>query len=217
MKLLCLLLLLFAQAHGMAFQQRDVETPSPGLLLDRYSQSGLEFHQWVERMIDEGHLYPSNVTSDGLIFLRDENESWTVKLKNVACNRIHGSRDTLMKAQSHFCGWVQKIEQIKAKEMEEDVTNVLCDDGVICRLGVRTAFDFLKVFPDNVQDITNACNEMFDQLHLACPDGGGVADTEVTDKQGNTKESGKVEASFSHNNVGECNPSQTRQCHEHEL
>lgn len=165
-------------------------------------------------MIDEGHLLPPRET-DGLIVVR-EGDSWSTKIKNVACNRVIGNRELVKSTQEHFCGFVLEAEKYKAQEMRDEVTNVLCPNGMICTYGVKAAFNFFDVFQvDKVDDFYKLCNEFFDKLNDACPDTGGVAEASII-KNGKEVEKGKIEASWSQED-GDCTPTKTVQCHEHHV
>ncbi|RYO88288.1 hypothetical protein DL766_008443 [Monosporascus sp. MC13-8B] len=188
---------------------RDLTMGSSGGLLDQFHESDLDFHRWVGRMVEEGHLYYPNITDDTLMFSRSD--SWYVKLKHVGCSTISGNPDFIAKTQTHFCSFVQKAEQIKALEMETEVMTLLCDDHRFCKLAVRAAFDFFNVFKD-VDDVTKLCHEMFDALNQACPNGGGVADTEVGDNSGGNPYNGQLESSFSLDNGETCQQSATHEC-----
>ncbi|KAI0129028.1 hypothetical protein BJ170DRAFT_682808 [Xylariales sp. AK1849] len=194
-------------------EPRGIEIQSSGSLLGRFDDSGLNFHIWLGRMVDQGHLYQPNI-SDSLLLARSD--SWSVKLKNVACTTVHGNRDVFASTQKNFCGWVQAAEEYKAKQMEEEVTHTLCADGQICRMFIRTVFNQFSLF-QNVDDVTKLCNQMFDSLNEACPDGGGVADVEVGDNHGGAKYGGKVEASFSADNGESCQSSETHRCYDHHV
>ncbi|KAK7740845.1 hypothetical protein SLS62_010990 [Diatrype stigma] len=201
---------------------RDVAMKAPsGTFLDNFSESGLEFHEWVDQMVTQGHLvYPStNLTAaDGslMVYARD-GSGWYVKLKNVGCATIDGNHDLVGKAQEHFCGFVQRAEQIKALEMETDVTRIICNDHKICRLGVRAAFDFFGVFKD-VDDFTQLCHEMFDAINNACPGGGGVADTEVGANSGGDSYSGQLESAYALDDGSfTCEQGATRECFDRDV
>ncbi|KAI0121361.1 hypothetical protein BJ170DRAFT_714660 [Xylariales sp. AK1849] len=190
---------------------RDLKTGSSGMLLDRFGESDLDdFHEWVGKMIEEGHLYHPNVTGDGMMFARSD--SWYVKLKNVGCNTVTGNRDLVDKTQTHFCSFVKQAEQLAAMEMETDVTNVLCNTHSFCKLGVRFVFDTFNIFKE-VDDVTKLCNEMYDELNKACPD-GGVADAEVGKNNGARGESyaGQLESSFNLDDNSSCQESATHEC-----
>ncbi|KAK9783762.1 putative Saposin B-type domain-containing protein [Seiridium cardinale] len=187
---------------------RDLTTGSSGMLLDKYSESALEFHEWIGAMVDEGHLFYPNVTGDGLMLARSD--SWYVKLKDVGCGQITGNRDLVSKTQTHFCGFVQKAEKLLSTQMETDVNTILCDDHRVCKLAVRAAFDFFNVFK-NVDDVTNLCHEMFDALNKACP-GGGVASAEVGDNNGGATYNGQLESSFALEDSSTCQQSATHEC-----
>ncbi|EMR61785.1 hypothetical protein UCREL1_11283 [Eutypa lata UCREL1] len=185
---------------------RDLATTgSPGKLLDRFGESGLDFDQWVDQMVEEGHLYRPNVTDDGLILGRSTN--WSIKLKSVACATIAGNRDLMAKTQEHFCNFVQTAEQIYAQQMETDVKNNLCDH-LVCRLSLRALFDFFNVFKD-VDDGKQFCHELFNAMNNACPD-GGVADTELDN--GAEVQSGQLQSSYDLENGQPCDQDATHEC-----
>lgn len=195
---------------------RDLATgSSSGTFLDSFGESGLEFHEWVGQMVEQGHLkYPStNLTdADGslMVYTRADG-SWYVKLKSVGCSTIDGNHDLVSQAQDHFCGFVKQAEQLKALEMETDVLRIICDDHKICRLGVRAAFDFFNVFKD-VDDFTKLCHQMFDAINSACPGGGGVADTEVGANSGGHSYTGQLESAYALEDGNTCQQSATREC-----
>ncbi|KAI4859015.1 hypothetical protein F4820DRAFT_467446 [Hypoxylon rubiginosum] len=191
----------------------SVKGRPPRLLIDRFDQSGLEFHLWVERMIDEGHLLPA-AANDSLLVVRED--SWSTKLKNVGCNKVVGNRELVHSTQEHFCGFVQKAEKLKAQVMKDEVTNILCPNGSICTLGLQASFNFFNVYQvDKVDDFFKMCNEMFDSLNNACPNTGGVAEASLL-KNGKEVEKGKIEATWTQED-GHCTPSKTTECHVHHV
>ncbi|KAH9899030.1 hypothetical protein F4778DRAFT_782626 [Xylariomycetidae sp. FL2044] len=191
---------------------QDVRTEPAGMLLDRYLSSGLEFHHWVDRMVEDGHLERPREGGNSISLRSD---SWYVRIKNAACSKIIGSQPVMKRTKEHFCSWVQKVERIQAKLMEEDVYKVLCANGRECRLGLRTAFDFFAVF-DDPQDMTKLCEEMFDQLNHNCIN-GGVADVEVGDNHTGEKQEGKIEATFGDKSEPRCQETSESACWAHNI
>ncbi|KAI6756901.1 hypothetical protein HG530_011499 [Fusarium avenaceum] len=189
----------------------DLAIPSSsGKFLENFSQSDLDFDHWIDRMVEEGHLFRPNITDSSVIIARDGGK-WKVTLKNVACSTVTGSKDLLDRAEAHFCDdFIKNAGNMMARDMEMDVTRLICDNGTFCRLGLKSVFDFFHLFP-TADDIAGVCHEMFNAVQNACPDGGGVADTEVTGGSGET-ESGQLEFSYTLGNDGECQEDPTHQC-----
>lgn len=166
-------------------------------------------------MVEEGQVFRPNITDLGVMTL-GEDDSWTVTLKNVACSTVTGNQELLDEAEQHFCDdFVKSAGSLLAKELELDVTRLLCDNGTFCKLGVKSVFDFFHLFP-TPDDIANACHDMFQAIQNACPGGGGVADTEVTLENG-AKQSGQLEFSYTLGNGPECKEDATHQCYDREL
>lgn len=187
---------------------------SSGKLLDSFSQSDLDFDQWVDKMVEEGQVFRPNITESGVITFAND-DGWTVTVKNVACSTVTGNKELLDRAEDHFCdNFVKNAGSMMAQEMELDVTRLLCDNGTFCKLGVKSVFDFLGLFP-TADDIANACHDMFQALQNACPD-GGVADTEVTLSDG-AAETGQLEFSYLLGNGPECQEDPTHECFDRDI
>lgn len=188
---------------------------SSGKLLDSFSQSDLDFDQWIDLMVDEGQVYRPNTTDLHVMKIASD-EGWTVTIKNVACSTVTGNRELLERAEGHFCdNFIKPAGNMMAKEMELDVMRLLCDNGTFCKLGVKSVFDFLGLFP-GANDIADCCHDMFDALQNACPDGGGVADTEVVMSSGEV-ELGQLEFSYLLGNGPECMADATHECFDQDI
>lgn len=161
-------------------------------------------------MVAQGQVFRPNNT-DNALSLRAEGDGWTVNVKNIACSTVTGNREMLEEAEAHFCDdLVKTLGDLLAKEVEMDVMRLLCDNGFFCKLGVKSVFDFFHLFP-KPEDITGVCHDMFQSIQNACPDGGGVADTEVI--VGNNVEPGLLEFSYQLAN-SECVPDATHTCYD---
>ncbi|KAF4980505.1 hypothetical protein FZEAL_3493 [Fusarium zealandicum] len=187
-----------------------------GKLLENFGQSDLDFEHWIDLMVEQGHLFRPKVTDSSVMLARDgEGNGWKVTLKNVACSTVTGSKDLLERAEGHFCDdFIKNAGNMMAREMELDVTRLLCDNGTFCKLGVKSVFDFFHLFP-TADDIANVCHDMFNAIQDVCPDGGGVADTEVTTSNG-AAELGQLEFSYTLGN-GECQQDPTHQCFDRDI
>lgn len=201
------------KAHQQALNAatRDLtSTRSSGKLLDNFSQSDMDFEHWVDQMVAEGHLFRPKTTELSVFSGRDENGGWLVTVKNVACSTVTGSGDLLERAEGHFCdGFIKNAGDAMAREMELDVMRLICDNGTFCKLGVKSVFDFFRLFP-TADDISGVCHDMFNAIQDACPAGGGVADTEVTFN--GQAELGQLEFSYSLSNGDGCVPDATHEC-----
>ncbi|KAM0339108.1 hypothetical protein ACHAPU_011061 [Fusarium lateritium] len=220
---LCSLLLAAASVQAMKTGHRapmatpgDLVVPSAtGKLLENFHDSDLDFDHWIDRMVGEGHLYRPNITDSSLMLARDGGQ-WKVTLKNVACSTVTGSKDLLDKAEDHFCdGFIKNAGNMMARDMEMDVTRLLCDNGTFCKLGLKSVFDFFHLWP-SADDIAGVCHDMFQAVQDACPNGGGVADTEVTASSGQV-ESGQVEFSYTLGNNNECHEDATHECFDRDI
>ncbi|KAL4721771.1 hypothetical protein ACLX1H_011265 [Fusarium chlamydosporum] len=204
-----------AEALKVPHQTTTTTAQSSGKLLVNFEQSHLEFDHWVDRMVEKGQLYRPNITSTGLIQVREDGKGWKVTLKNVACSTVTGNKDLLERAEAHFCDdFIKNAGNIMAREMELDVTRLLCDNGIFCKLGVKSVFDFFHLFP-TADDIAGVCHDMFNAVQNACPDGGGVADTEVT--YNGAAEVGQLEFSYTLGNGNECKEDPTHQCFDRDI
>ena len=174
----------------------------------------MDFDQWVDSMVMQGQLYRPNMTETGIIMASED--SWKVTIKNVACSTITGNKELLDDAEEHFCdNFIKTAGSLMAKEMELDVMRLVCNQGKICQLGVKSVFDFFGLFPSG-DDIAGVCHDMFGALQNACPGGGGVADTEVVLSNG-AAELGQLEFSYTLANDHECREDATHECFDRQI
>ncbi|KAH9906335.1 hypothetical protein F4778DRAFT_778720 [Xylariomycetidae sp. FL2044] len=75
--------------------------------------------------------------------------------------------------------------KVKLKIIEDEVTQLSCNGGGVCKLDLRDTLEFHNVFRDG-DDFRKLCYEIFDPVNKARPDdgGGGVADTEASTSRG---------------------------------
>lgn len=205
---------LYRPDHALSADVGDLKMPRSGKLLDDFGHSDLDFGQWVDRMVEEGRLFRPETTDIVVVAARDD--SWSVKLKDVACSTVTGSKEMLEKVETHFCDkFIRGVSDTMAREMGVDVTRLVCDNGTFCKLGVNTVFDFFNIF-QNGDDIVTICHELFDGIYNACPGGGGIADAEVTTSSG-AVQNGQVESSYSLNNGGDCQPDAAHNCFDQDI
>lgn len=187
---------------------------SSGKLLENFRQSNLDFVQWIDYMVEEGHLFRPNITGAGVMLARDN--GWKVTLKNVACSTVTGNKDLLERAEGHFCDdFIKNAGNMMARDMELDVVRLICDNGTFCKLGIKSVFDFFHLFP-TADDVANVCHDMFNAIQDACPDGGGVADTEVRLSNG-AAETGQLEFTYTLSNNNECQEDLTHECFDRDI
>ena len=203
------------QVAGMAVPEDvEMQTSPSSSLLRRHSDSGLSFDAWVSQMVQDGHLHPPRALSPNSTLSIDArdggNGGWTARLFNVGCTKEHGNQNILERAEDSFCGWVAAAEDIAVKNKEQEMNHNLCSNGLICSLFLKTTLNFF--FPPNPKNnIGQMCHDVFNRLRDACPDGGGVADAEVTLASGETAK-GRVEASFSPDDGKKCVPRLWHRC-----
>ena len=201
-----------AAAEGLVLSH----STDSGNLLDEFIQSNLNFGQWIDQMVEDGHLLrPSDTDVSfihrGEVIGRGDKDGWTVKLKHVACSTISGNGDLLERAESHFCDkFTKNAEEMMAKQLELDVTEIICKDGPFCKLGLRTVFDLFGWFQEP-DDMTKICHEAFDAVRNACPGGGGIAEAEVVLKSGEST-TGLVQSSYSLDDSMHCQEGKTQEC-----
>ena len=184
------------------------------MLLDQLNGSDLEFGQWLDEMAAQGIIFLPDLKGQG-VMIAGEDGSWYITLKNAGCAQITGNAETFAKTQEHFCGdFVHGAAKIYAQSMETDVSQLVCNDHRICKLGVRAVMNFFNVF-NAVDDITGFCNSMFDKLNEACPE-GGVAQVEVEDQDGNIFTS-EIESSYSLQDDEGCQVSNTQECYSRDV
>lgn len=179
------------------------------MLLDGFDESDLDFEHWVSKMVEDGRLYRPEVSSREILFVRED--GWYVKVQNAGCAALTGNQELLSKTQEHFCNdFVKGAATIYAQAMETDVQNTICGDGRVCKVGVRAAMNFFEV-NKSVEDITNACHQMFTYLNDACPD-GGVAEVEIGDDSGAEPQTGQLESMYELDTGPTCQTSNTQEC-----
>lgn len=184
--------------------------PSSGsMLLDRFSASELDFSDWFDAMVAEGRLYRPNATEVGALEVRSG--EWWIRAKNVGCAVVAGNRDSVHKTQEHFCDFVQRAENMYAKQLETDVANMVCEDSKVCKLGLRGVFDYFSLFK-GASDVTAMCHDMFDVVNQACPD-GGVADMEVGNDADGSQHEGQLESAYTDEDPQSCQSSDTTECY----
>ncbi|KAH9883539.1 hypothetical protein F4778DRAFT_788466 [Xylariomycetidae sp. FL2044] len=189
-------------------------------VLAQVAASGLDFNLWAAREVEEDRLAdfalpPNYNDAQGLIIYGQggNKPSWTFRVKNAVCTKVHGQRDMLQRAENHFCRWVAEAEKIYIQRKTAQMNHELCNDGAICSLLLKETINFSNPWKEN-DDVGTLCHDMFAALNRACPDGGGIADAELDDGAGK-KVTGQVEASFSPDDGEKRQPSESKQCLEH--
>jgi hypothetical protein len=142
---------------------------------DAFRNSGLDYHTWAQRKVDEGKMFfPENRTVQ--LSLTDATGARNDKfsIKNIACEVIGGKESDYNTGKDRFCRFLDQYAEANTHLMYLLIQNTICDDGgsFACDLGMAAFSAVVGQFREN--NIPAFCGDMFDAVWDDC---GGVGGT----------------------------------------
>ncbi|KAF2715890.1 hypothetical protein K431DRAFT_299118 [Polychaeton citri CBS 116435] len=189
----------------------STKTRSRMTLSDSFSNSGMEYMDWANKMVAEGKMRWPDKRQNDVVAIRNSTRVSLVRrqptgfnLQNVVCGYVEGRLDQYSQANTTFCQFIGNSYALDAQLIlgYEIFKGALCDDVMDgededCILQAQLA----SKTAGYIADIVNyaICGALFEDLNSYCSGAtGGSAQVVINDSNG-TSLQGNIEMQFYEN------------------
>ncbi|KAI6081952.1 hypothetical protein F4821DRAFT_274536 [Hypoxylon rubiginosum] len=171
---------------------------------DRFSNSGMEYDDWADKMVEEGKLWrPDSHNETTTLQIRD---GPTVSFNKVLCGYMYGESNEWQDAQTRFCDLVKQYSQITLAGIEYIVQDLACEGNQDCIFIAQLAFD--QGIKYSMATVDGLCPQLFSGLQRQCSGyTGGQAQITITN--GADKPTGTLNLQFYDKDTGATCPATT--------